>query len=233
MQRVRRGAVRLRAVVRERLGVGRLAKAQDGGGSSGKPRRTVGGAADAGRSGGDDAGPGGGRGGRRGTLNRLRRGDATRRTGDGHERTRVWSRLISATGGDQRSQHGAGGKERGEPGNGGGHRTACTAVGEIGGDGGKGREAGRGAHGARDGRTVHGTSGWESETLGRSGVSGIAGGQNVGCSVEVNAKTFLDFEAEVQTPLDIRAQQPTTSKRHRHRPRPPHTYGPAPAQLPP
>ena len=68
----------------------------------------------------------------------------------------------------------------------------------------------------------------------KKGRATLRGGPCVSVSdVKVNVKTFLDFEAEVQTPLDIRAQQPTTSKRHRHRPRPPHTYGPAPAQLPP
>ena len=62
---------------------------------------------------------------------------ATRQTDDGHERRRVWSRLISVTGGDQRSQYGAGGTVRGE--------TGC--------DGSKGRGTERGARTQRKERT--------------------------------------------------------------------------------
>ena len=79
---------------------------------------------------------------------------ATRQTDDGHER--VWSRLISVTGGDQRSQYSAGGE------------TGC--------DGSKGRVDGKGrAHSVRNGHVFHGTGGWEGETLRRCGVSVVAG----------------------------------------------------------
>ena len=120
------------------------------------------------------------------------------------------------TGGDRRSQHGAGGKERGEPGSGGGHRTACTAVGEIGRDGGKGREAGRGAHGARDGRTVTRRS--EART------------KRTGQSERYNGK---EREAICFYEMDTRAAQTDPRTSHHHRPPAPHTNGPAPAQLPP
>ena len=94
---------------------------------------------------------------------------------------------------------------------------------------GKGR-----AHSVRNGHVFHGTGGWEGETLGRCGVSVVAGERSVECSVKVGAKTFLKFEAGLRTPLHLEAQQPTASNFSKRRratataPRPPHTYGPAP-----